>query len=195
MEQKIFHGSAKPNDFARMLIGHFHRGNLAVQQIGSGNHITVQITTNQYARAGGQTALSISIMQVEDGVSVQVGQQSWFGVAASLGITALTAFRNPFSLLHRIDDIAQDIENLQLTEEVWRVIDETARKYQLNFELSDTLRKLTCPYCSVANQVGAANCVACGAPLGKEQPKTCLRCGYALRPTARFCPNCGNQVQ
>lgn len=195
MEQKIYHGSAKPYDFARELLGHFHRGNLVVQQIGSGNNITVQIATNRFAQTGGQTALSISLVKVEDGVSVQVGQQSWLGVAASLGITALSAFHNPLSLLHRLDDLAQDIENLKLTDEVWRVIGETARKYELNFQLSDTLRKLTCSYCLVANQVGAPNCVACGAPLGKEHPGTCSRCGYALRPTAQFCPNCGNRVR
>lgn len=194
MEQKIFHGPAKPHDFARALQGQFNRGNLQVQQFGSGEHITVQIATHRYARAGGQTALTISMQQVEDGVSVQIGQQSWLGVAASLGITALAAFHNPFSLLQRLDHIAQDIEYVQLTDEVWRVIQETSKRMGLTYQLSNTLRKLVCPYCSVANPVGEPNCGACGAPLGLQQPTTCSRCGFAVRAGASYCPNCGNRI-
>jgi len=55
------------------------------------------------------------MQNVEDGVSVQIGQQAWLGVAADLGISALNALRNPVSLINRLDGIAQDIENLQLS--------------------------------------------------------------------------------
>ncbi|MRR31811.1 hypothetical protein EG834_16095, partial [bacterium] len=91
MDQRIYHGKISPADFAQSLVAHFNRGNLRVQQIGSGSQFNVQIASRQGAASGGQTAIGISLQAVEDGVSVQVGKQAWLGVAASLGWTALTA--------------------------------------------------------------------------------------------------------
>ena len=72
--------------------------------------------------SGGHTALTINIQKVEDGIMMELGQQAWLGVAASLGQTAISALRNPLSLLGRLDDIAQDIENMQLSENVWNIL-------------------------------------------------------------------------
>ncbi len=191
MDQRIYHGQISPDDFARALITHFNRGNFRVQQLGEGDQLSVQIATSNRPMAGGQTALSINLQKVEDGVSIALGNQAWLGVAASMGMTALSALRNPFSLLGRLDDIAQDIENIQLTEEVWSVIDGIARAVGANHELSERLRRIVCSYCSTANPVGASNCIACGAPLGDEQPITCTKCGFVLKREDRFCPNCG----
>ena len=73
--------------------------------------------------------MTVSIQSIEDGVTIQVGQQTWLGVAASLGVTAFQVLRNPFALIGRLDDLAQDIENLQLSDEVWKVIEDTARTF------------------------------------------------------------------
>lgn len=81
----------------------------------------VQITSAEHSTSEYQTALSILLQNVKDGVAVQFGKQNWLGVAASLGITALSAIENPFSLLGKIDDLAQDIKNLQLADEVLKV--------------------------------------------------------------------------
>lgn len=194
MDQKIFHGQITPSDFARDLIAHFNRGNFRVQQVGSGNQLAVQIATNNSATSGGKTALSISLQKVEDGVLVRIGQQAWLGVAASIGFTAISALRNPFSLLHRIDDLAQDIESLQITEEVWRVLDGTARTLGTGIELSERLKKMVCPYCNTANPTGESSCIACGAPLGDVQPETCKSCGFVLKRKEKFCPNCGQPI-
>ena len=191
MQQRIYHGKIKPNDLARSLMGHFHRGNLRVQQVGSGDRIVVQIASTPHASSGGQTALAVQIHAHPDGVQVELGKQAWTGIAASLGMTALAALHNPFSLLSRLDDLAQDIEYLQLSEEVWQVIDRTARSLDSGFELSERLRRVTCEYCRVANPVGAPVCVACGAPLGEVQPVTCRRCGYLIEDGDPVCPNCG----
>ena len=51
-----------------------------------------------------------------------MGQQTWLGVAASLGQTAFWTWLNPWNIINRIDDIAQDIENLQLSEKVWKTV-------------------------------------------------------------------------
>src|SRR5512142_1491234 len=122
MNQRIYHGNIDPVILANALTGHFNRGNWRVQQIGDRNKLIVQIATSGRPMSGGQTALSIILQRVEDGVSAEVGQQAWLGVAASLGASAFAIWQNPFSLLDRLDDIAQDIENLQMTEEVWRVL-------------------------------------------------------------------------
>lgn len=191
MDQRIYHGKITPDDFARSLIAHFNRGNLWVQQIGNGNEIAVQIASRQGAQSGGQTALGISLQKVEDGVSAQVGKQAWFGVAASLGFTALAAIRNPFTLIGRIDDLAQDIESIQLTDEVWQVLDVTARSLNAGHELSERLRRLVCDYCNTPNPVGEPSCLACGAPLGNVQPIACPNCGFVINTKMSRCPNCG----
>lgn len=191
MDQRIYHGKITPDDFARSIIAHFNRGNLRVQQVGSGDEIAVQIASRQEAESGGQTALGVSLQKVEDGVSVQIGRQAWFGVAASLGFTAIAAIRNPFSLISRIDDLAQDIEYIQLTDEVWRIIDLTARSLNAGHELSDRLRRLVCDYCNTPNPVGEPSCIACGAPLGNVQPAACPKCGFVVSSQVSRCPNCG----
>lgn len=191
MDQRIYHGKISPHDFAQSLIAHFNRGNLRVQQVGSGQQVGVQIASRQGAESGGQTALGIMMQTVEDGVSVQVGKQAWLGVAASLGMTALAALRNPLSLLYRMDDLAQDIEYVQLTDEVWRVIDQTARSLKAGHELSERLRRLICDYCDTPNPVGEPSCIACGAPLGSVQPVACPNCGFVATSRTARCPNCG----
>lgn len=190
MEERIYHGDIKPDDFARELVATFDRGNLRVQQIGSGNQVAVQIGTSQIASSGGTTALTVSLRTVEDGVAVKVGQQAWLGVAASLGYTALLTLKNPFALLSRIDDLAQDIENLGLSDEVWKVIESTARSSGISTNLSERLRRIVCSYCNSANPVGESRCLACGAPLGDIQPLACRYCGFIISPKEKNCPNC-----
>jgi len=187
---QIFHGSLNPSDIAQDIIAHFNRGNYRVQQIGRDPKIAVQIATHQFAESGGQTALTVTLHQVEDGISVQVGKQAWMGVAASLGMTALSALRNPWSLLNRIDDLAQDIESLQLDEDIWEVIEQSARQHRAGKALSERLQRYICPYCNTPNPVGQSCCIACGAPLGDIQPRTCMNCGFVVRNLERECPNC-----
>jgi hypothetical protein len=192
MDQKIFHGSVTPDDFAQSLLAEFNRGNYRVQKIGQNPKTVVQIATTERPSSGGQTAISVTITQVEDGVSIELGKQAWLGVAASLGQTALAAFRNPLSLLGRLDDLAQDIESLKLEEDIWKVIAEVARSTQSSQELSERLRRVECSFCGTANPVGQSNCIACGAPMGNVQPGTCKNCGFVITEGEKYCPNCGN---
>lgn len=194
MDQRIYHGDLSPDEVGRALVAHFNRGNLMVQQMGRDEQIVVQIATRRQPTSGGQTALSVTLQQVEDGLAVQIGKQAWFGVAASLGMTALAAMRNPFSLLGRLDDLAQDIENIQLAQDVWEVVEKVARMKGAAFELSERLRRLVCAYCQTANPVGEPSCIACGAPLGGAQPRTCGNCGFVVKSNESFCPNCGKSL-
>lgn len=190
MEPRIYHGNITPVDFARALVAKFNYGNLRTQQLGSGDKVIVQISSSQMARSGGNTALSVVLQAVEDGVAVTIGSQAWLGVAASLGQTAMAAMRNPFNLLGRLDDLAQDIENLQLSDQVWESIEIIARQAAASTELSSRLRRMVCEYCLTANPVGEPSCIACGAPLGEVQPRTCLNCGFVVHTNEKICPNC-----
>jgi DNA-directed RNA polymerase subunit RPC12/RpoP len=191
MIQRIYHGNLQPIDLANALVGYFNRGNWQVQRAGDSSKLIVQIATRDRPMAGGQTALSVILQRVEDGISVEIGQQAWLGVAASLGVSAISLLANPWNLLNRLDDIAQDVENLQLSEEVWRVLDETARTLGATQQLSERLRRVTCEYCGTANLVGESRCIACGAPLGSAQPRTCGHCGFIVYHNEVTCPNCG----
>lgn len=190
MEQRIYHGNLTPTDLANALVARFNRGNLRTQQLGDMDRQIVQIGSRPGAISGGDTALSVILQKIEDGVSVQVGQQAWLGIAASLGATAISALRDPFSLLGRLDDLAQDIQNLQMNELIWKSIDEIARSAGASQELSVRLRRVECPYCRSGNVVGESNCLACGAPLGDVQPRTCPYCGFVVKNYEFNCPNC-----
>jgi hypothetical protein len=194
MDEKTFYGPVAPEDFARALIGEFDQGNLVVRQLGRGATRVVQIASAPNASSGGKTAITVQLTAVEDGVHVRVGQQDWFGIAASMGLTALSALRRPGLLLSRLDDLAQDIASLQLTTRIWQTIARTADALGVSHELSERLRRLTCAYCLTANPVGAPSCVACGAPLGPNQPRACPQCGYIVEAGTSICPQCSAQL-
>lgn len=194
MDRRVFHGNITPTDVALALMADFNQGNTQTQLLGESGNLTLQIASSQYSRSGGRTALSVNLQQIEDGVMVQVGEQQWLGVAASLGQTAISALLNPLNLLGRLDDIAQDVSSLQLNEKIWQIVANVVRATGASQELSERLSSVTCEFCGVANPVGASTCEACGAPLGKVQPKACPKCGYVLTHNEKFCPNCGQAV-
>ena len=191
MEQKTFYGPVTPDDFARALIAEFNQGNLIARSIGRGKQRIVQIATTASPSSGGRTAITVHLTAVEDGVHVQLGQQDWIGVAASLGFSALAALRRPTNLLHRLDDIAQDISSLQLAMRIWQAISDAAETLGVSHELSERLRRLSCEYCRTANPVGVPHCIACGAPLGPNQPIACHNCGFLLEADDTTCSQCG----
>ena len=194
MEQRFLHGHLEPQELAQAVLAEFNRGNLRAQALQQTDGIAVQIATRPGTRSGGQTALTVTFQKAPDGVMIRLGQQEWFSTAASLGRTTLAALMNPWNLLGRLDDIAQDVENLQLTERVWSEIDRAARAAGASHELSERLRRVVCSYCGVANPVGEAACIACGAPLGAAQPATCPNCGFIVTMDETRCPNCGHML-
>lgn len=194
MEVKFFHGPISPKDIADALVARFHRGNYQVQQVGEKDEFAVQIATPRMVSSGGHTALSVFLKKHFDGITVTIGQQAWWGIAASLGYSALTVLRNPLNLLSRLDDIAQDIESIQLSTDVWQVIEATCLSIGSGFELSSRLKRYTCDYCSTANPPGEPRCIACGAPLGDVQPDTCMHCGFVITKGESVCPNCRTPV-
>ena len=194
MDRRVFHGNITCTDIAQALVAEFNQGNTQTQLLGESNNLTVQIASSQWAHSGGKTALAVNLQQIEDGIMIEVGEQQWMGVAASLGQTAIAALINPLNLLSRLDDIAQDVSNLQLNERIWQIVAKVVNTAGASQQLSKRLSSVTCEYCGAANPVGESTCLACGAPLGKEQPKACNKCGYVLLHDEKFCPNCGQPV-
>jgi hypothetical protein len=194
MERRIFHGILSPTDIAQALLAEFNRGNIRAQVVGKSDKLAVQIGTRPGAMSGGQTAITITIQKSPDGIMVELGQQAWLGVAASLGQTAFSLFRNPFSLIGRLDDLAQDIESLQLSESVWEVIARTAASAGASHQLTDRMSRLTCEFCGTANPLGEPACIACGAPLGDTHPSSCNSCGFVILRSETVCPNCKKTI-
>jgi len=191
LNRRTFHGPITPDDMARALVAEFDRGPLRAQQVGRGDDVVVQIGTRPGAAAGGRTALTVHLRRVEDGVMAELGQQEWLGVAASLAQTGLGALRNPWTLLARLDDLAEDLAAIGLTDRVWAALNRTSLGAGASHQISERLRRLTCAYCQTANPVGAASCEACGAPLGPAQPVGCPRCGFVSPAGTATCPQCG----
>jgi hypothetical protein len=194
MEPRIFHGNISSRDIANAIMAEFNRGNLRTQVIGNGQRLVVQIATSNQPVSGGTTAVTVTIQKLPDGVSVQMGQQAWLGVAASLGQSAFWTWLNPWNIINRIDDIAQDIENLQLAEKVWKTVENTMRLAGVSTELSERLRRNICLYCSTGNPIGEGRCIACGAPMGANQPRTCKNCGFVPKREEVYCTNCGKRL-
>ena len=192
MDRRIFHGNITTREIGQAMVAQFNRGNLRAQQFSKKGKVIVQIATLSRPMSGGSTALTIYLEPVEDGVAVQVGEQAWLGIAASIGTTLLSLWRSPFNLIHRLDDIAQDVENIQISDQVWQVIENYAQMKGATFELSERLRRMKCEFCETANPVGEPRCIACGAPLGDVQPDTCPNCGYVIESGEKICPNCNH---
>ena len=194
MERRVFHGILSPTDIAQALLAEFNHRNLRAQVVGKSDKLAVQIGTRIGAISGGQTAITVTIQQIEDGIMVDLGQQAWLGVAASLGQTAFSVIRNPFSLIGRLDDLAQDIENMQLSESIWDVIARTAASVGASHQLSDRMSRLTCDYCGTSNEYGTPSCGACGAPMGDSHPTSCRNCGFVVFRNETNCPNCNKKL-
>lgn len=194
MEQRSYHGEIEPSDMARALVAAFDQGNLMAQQVGHAEKVMVQIARRRHAQSGGNVSLTVTIQKNADGVTVGVGEAEWLGVAASLGQTALSTLMNPWNLINRLDDIAQDVSSLNLSTQVWQAIEKFAQTARASKTISERLQAVACPYCGTANELKAPSCVNCGGPLGNVQPLSCAKCGNVLPPKSKFCGNCGTAV-
>jgi len=194
VEKRTYHGNIVPQDIGRALVAEYDHGNMQAQIVGDDQRIVVQIASRTFRESGGQTAMTVVLEKIEDGVMVQLGDQQWFGVAASMGQTALSALRNPLTLLGRLDDLAQDITSIQLAESIWKTIGRSAEAAGAGYQISERLRRTECAYCGVAAPVGEPSCPACGGPMGTAQPKACLKCGFVPSAGARQCPKCGAKM-
>lgn len=190
MSTRTFHGNIDLDDIAAHIKAEYERDGLVVQSFGDEDGFTVQIASRQHRQSGGSTSLTVVLSPVEDGVLVKMGKQSWTGIAASLGETALSVAKNPWSLLTRLDDLAADFDVIGLEGKVWKSIEKLMLSRQASHQISERLRKLVCGYCDFANDAKAGECVNCGAPMGDEQPQACGKCGFVNDARALRCSQC-----
>jgi len=194
LKTRVFHGDIRPGDIANALVAEFNQGGLQAQRVGEDDKIAVQIATQRQRQSGGNTALTVTLKSVGEGVLVGIGQQEWLGIAASLGITALSILQNPWRLIDRLDDVAADINSIQLENRIWEVVEHFAKRHKASHQIAERLRTVACPYCDYANSVATGECTATGAPLGTIQPTSCQNCGFVNQLGAKFCGNCGEKL-
>jgi len=194
MNQKIFHGNFNSEDLADQIENFLDLDHFDIYRTRSKDALNIQIRTAKHIRSGGKTAIGILLRDFEDGVIVNIGEQNLAGIATSIGISALSTILNPANLLHRIDDIAQDIESIQLEDHLLDIVIAAAESLGTGFALSDQFHRIKCSYCATANKPGKSNCIACGAPLGDEQLCSCKHCGFVYTGELPFCPNCKKKI-
>jgi len=194
MDTRIYHGNITAASLASALATRFTDGDMLARAVQSGDQYILQISSRTNPRSGGKTAIGVTLQQHEGGVVVKVGKQDWMGIAASLGKSAIFVGLNPLNILSRLDDIAQDIENLTLDDRIWAAIDDVAKTMGASFDLSEKLSRTACEYCDTANPVGEPRCIACGAPLGSSQPRACSNCGFIAAPEDTICQNCNREL-
>jgi RNA polymerase subunit RPABC4/transcription elongation factor Spt4 len=195
MEQRTYHGDITTDNLAHALIAEFNQGNLQAQLVTRGDRSVLQIASRNMPASGGRTGITVTMEKVEDGVLVQLGDQQLLGVAASIGTTAFAALQNPLSLLGRLDDLAQDISSLQLSESIWSAVERAADAAKSSHQISERLRRVECVYCSAAVPVGEETCPACGAPMGTSQPRGCPKCGFVVPAGEHMCPKCHSLIE
>jgi hypothetical protein len=194
MNQRTYRGDIDPDALADALVTQFDGGDLKAQKVGRKDHVLVQIASRDWGWGGPQSALTVGMARVEGGVQVSLGQERWLGAVADLAQTGLQALVNPLSLIGRIDDIARSVSGLTLPQQVWEAVEHYCDSVGASLGMSVEETVVTCPYCGVANPIGAPKCSACGGPLGDAQPRACARCGLLNSVETNFCARCGSQL-
>jgi hypothetical protein len=193
MEQRTYHGDLDPDEIANALMARFNQGSVIAQRLSQGDRVLVQVgTRDRHNRI--ENALTIAISKSPDGVNVAVGDQQLLDAAADLAQAGLGALFNPLSLLGNLGEIASDVSSFSLPQQVWETVDKYCRSVGATVGGAAQHMTITCPYCSVANPVGAPTCSGCGAPLGDAQPIYCPRCGQAAPHDAKSCSRCGTAL-
>jgi len=194
MNERQFRGNITPGNLADALVTQFNRGDYRAKKTGRGAQALVQISTNRRRRGEPDTAVAVTITPTPDGVKVSMGEPQWLDIAADLVQTGLGALLNPWSLVHEVDDVARNVQDLNLPQEIWATVDQYARTVGSRPALPPEPVAVTCPYCRTGNEIGEGRCVSCGAPLGDAQPVRCPSCNRLLPAGTARCPKCGERL-
>ena len=171
MEQRAYHGKIDSEALARALVIQYNQRETRAQWMrGERGRAVVQIMGRHQDRSAPSSALTLHITPSRSGVVVSMAEQKWFGVAADLARSGLLTLMNPWNLVREIDDIARNVRQLQLRQEVWGAIETYCRGIGAGTGVGPAIQNLICPYCSTPNDLGALNCSACRAPLAEAQP-------------------------
>ncbi|MBU0495568.1 MAG: zinc ribbon domain-containing protein [Chloroflexi bacterium] len=194
MSERKYRGNVTPGDLAEALVNQFNRGDYRAAKSGRGTQAVVQISTNRRMRGEPDTAVSVTITPTPEGVHVSMGDPQWLDIAADLVQTGIGALLNPWSLVREVDDVARNVQDLNLPQEVWQAIDQYAKTVGSRPALLPEPTSVTCPYCRSGNAIGEGRCENCGAPLGDAQPVRCPSCQRLLAAGTSQCPQCGERL-
>lgn len=181
----------------------FNNDHYQARATGQGEQAGVHIASR---RPGSSAVLVVRVERLEEEVAVTVGEteRPWTDVATTVGSGLLAgAMTYLDSALKKekthpgmiplvaagllFKQLPATVRDARLDQQVWFVVEQVARSRK---ELAELSRKLlTCSYCHVVNQVGAAACASCGAPLAKTVE--CPHCGLVNRAEAATCGGCG----
>lgn len=187
MEQRTYHGKITPDELAQALTARFDGDDLSATVTGEEGKLLVSISSSGWQ--GGRTALQVGLSAVSSGVLVTVGEHDVLGVASDLLQTGLAALVNPMSVIGEMNDVARNVERLELPRLVWETVDHYASSVGAGLTPDPVV--VTCPYCGVDSPIGVTKCSSCGASLASAQPLTCGRCGKILPADLKFCTRCG----
>jgi hypothetical protein len=142
-----------------------------MQGQGDGEHVLVQIASHD-----GDAAVTVTVRPVADGVNVAVGQAKWLGSAAALAQAGAGALFNPFSLLGRISDI---VENVNEPQPARAGPAGHRRAHLLGRRRAGRVARQDDAHLPVLRRATARDrrVRRCGAPLGAHQPRACPKCG------------------
>lgn len=188
MEQRTYHGKITPEELAQALTARFSGDDLSATVAGEEGRLLVSISSSGWQ--GGRTALQVGLSAVvSGGVLVTVGEHDVLGVASDLLQTGLAAMVNPLTVIGEMNDVARNVERLQLPKLVWETVDHYASSVGAGLTPDPVV--VTCPYCGVDSPIGVTKCSSCGASLASAQPLTCAKCGKILPATLKYCTRCG----
>jgi hypothetical protein len=191
---RTYWGDISAKSLARSLVKHFDSPTSRAQMAGDDKRVLVQVGNRRVEHSDPSVAITVGIVQEEDGITVTMGQQKWMGIAADLARTGIKTLINPWYLLNELDNVARNVDWLTLRDSVWEAIDGYCQSMGGSPGVPAVTKYVACPYCGTTNAIGAPKCVACGAPLGGYQPVTCPKCGYLLPWNKRFCTRCGASI-
>ena len=164
MQQFLLQNLSDPNDFLQALRFEFDTDAFDVSiQATAKNVYDVRIYSQNNRMRGSQTSIFIHVTQTERGLEVSISDQEWGQIAASLGTTVAATFFNPINIIHRLDDLAVDVQNMQLGERVENFVREYNERKAKAAEFIDD--KALCKYCHTRNNPPGSHCISCGAPL------------------------------
>jgi predicted RNA-binding Zn-ribbon protein involved in translation (DUF1610 family) len=221
MEQRTYQGTIDLDGLAQYLLDTWDQGDTVAQALEGDEGLIVQVGQ----RSGGffsdepQTALTLALEPVSDGLRVTLGEQQWYrDGGGQIMVGGLIGFF-PFFFTWPLGGGRDEPVDPVLTSQVWESVDRyvqpagaaTGATKQLPQQpgaatgattrlpqqpgattgATTRLADIACPSCGTANVREAERCRECGTYL---QARACPQCGVANPATANFCMRCGSTL-
>lgn len=188
--QRMFHGSILAATLADHLSARFndrqHRTRVEIQ------------ATTALVQIGSKhgTPVTVHIADLDGGVLVTMSRdRDWLDRVADASDIVERASSDPKSLLGLIPDVLGEMKQENMAPQIWDAINDLcALTRSLAGEEHAPRNPKVCIYCTTANNPQEEHCVACGAALPSDLPRTCPKCRRGHTSDALFCQSCGTRL-